>query len=134
VRRDLARLESALAAAADGDLARANQLQVAYANLHRQLKNHHEGDDAYVFSCREKVAGASELVQVMESEHEAMADALDEAGAAIDAYALTGSASDAQVARAAVVSAREVVERHLHHEEDELEPLLLPHLQTPEWK
>lgn len=134
VRRDLARLESALAAAADGDLARADQLQVAYANLHRQLKHHHEGEDAYVFPFLEKVAGASELVQVMESEHQAMADALDEAGAAIDAYALTGSARDAQVARDAVVSAREVVERHLHHEEDELEPLLLPYLQTPEWK
>jgi hypothetical protein len=26
------------------------------------------------------------------------------------------------------------VERHLRHEEDELEPLLVPHVQTPEWK
>ena len=29
---------------------------------------------------------------------------------------------------------REVVERHLHHEETELEPQLDPHLETPEWK
>lgn len=125
---------TALAAATDRDLARANQLQVAYANLHRQLKHHHEGEDAYVFPFLDKVEGASELVRVMESEHQAMADALDEAGTVIRAYASTGSASDAHAARDAVVGAHQVVERHLHHEEDELEPLLLPHLETPEWK
>ena len=113
VRRDLARLESALAAASDGDTARAHQLQVAYANLHRQLKHHHEGEDTYVFPFLDKVEGASELVQIMESEHQSMADALDEAGAAIDAYASTGSASDAHTARDAVVRAHQVVERHL---------------------
>jgi hemerythrin-like domain-containing protein len=134
VRRDLARLESALAAAPDGDLARAKQLQVAYANLHTQLKHHHEGEDTYVFPFLERVEGASELVQVMESEHQAMSDALDEVGVAMDTYASTGSASDAHAARDTVVRATEVVERHLHHEEDELEPLLLPHVETPEWK
>ena len=134
VRRDLARLESALAVAPDGDLARATQLQLAYASLHRQLKHHHEGEDSYVFPFLDKVEGAGELVQVMESEHQAMVDALDDAATAIDAYASTGSARDAHTARDAVVRAHEVVERHFKHEEDELEPLLLPHLQTSEWK
>jgi hemerythrin-like domain-containing protein len=134
VRRDLARFESALAAATDGDRARAKQLQVAYANLHELLKHHHEGEDTYVFPYLEKVEGAGELVQVMESEHQAMADALDEAGAAIDTYAATGTSRDAHAARDAIVHAQQVVERHLSHEEDELEPLLLPHLETPEWK
>ena len=134
VRRDLARLESALAAASDGDLARAHQLQVAYTNLHQQLKHHHEGEDAYVFPFLDRVEGATELVQVMESEHQDMADALDDAGAAIDRYASTGSASDARAARDAIVRAHQVVEQHLDHEENDLEPLLLPHLETPEWK
>jgi hemerythrin-like domain-containing protein len=134
VRRDLARLESALAAAPDGDLALSSQLKVAYANLHVQLKHHHEGEDDYVFPFLERVERAGDLVQVMESEHQAMADALDEASAAIDAYASTGSLRDAHAARDAIVRAHEVVERHLHHEEEELEPLLLPHLKTPEWK
>jgi hypothetical protein len=49
VRRDLGSLESALATAPDGDRTRARQLQVAYANLHHQLKHHHEGEDAHVF-------------------------------------------------------------------------------------
>ena len=50
------------------------------------------------------------------------------------AYASTGSAPDARAARDAVLRAHEVVERHLHHEETELEPLMLPHRESPDWK
>ncbi len=134
VRRDLGRLESALATAPDGDRARARQLQVAYANLHDQLKHHHEGEDTHVFPFLATVEGATELVEVMETEHQAMADALAGAQTAMDTYASTGSAGDAHAAREAILTAHEVVERHLHHEENDLEPLLLPHLETPEWK
>ena len=76
VRRDLTRLESALDAAPDGDRARARQLATAYANLHRELKHHHEGEDNNVFPFLARVEGATELVQVMEAEHQAMSDAL----------------------------------------------------------
>jgi hemerythrin-like domain-containing protein len=134
VRRDLTRLESALDAAPDGDRARARQLATAYANLHRELKHHHEGEDNNVFPFLARVEGATELVQVMEAEHQAMSDALAEAGTAMTAYASTGSASDAHAARDTLLRAHEVVERHLHHEETELEPLMLPHLESPEWK
>ena len=134
VRRDLDRFESALASAPDGDRARAQQLQVAYANLHDQLKHHHEGEDTHVFPFLARVEGATELVEVMETEHEAMADALAGAHTAMDTYASTGAAEDARAARDAIVRASEVVERHLHHEENDLEPLMLPHLETPEWK
>ena len=74
------------------------------------------------------------LLDAMESEHAAMADALAETGAAMTAAALSGSAADAQVARASVVRTREVVELHLRHEETELEPQLAPHHGSPEWK
>ena len=70
----------------------------------------------------------------METEHQDMADALASARTAMDTYASTGSAGDAHAARDAVVTANAVVERHLHHEENDLEPLMLPHLETPEWK
>lgn len=134
VRRDLGRLESALATAPDGDRARARQLQAAYANLHDQLKHHHEGEDTHVFPFLAGVEGATELVEVMETEHHAMAEALAGARTAMDAYASSGSAGDAHAARDAVVRATDIVERHLHHEENDLEPLMLPHLETPEWK
>jgi hemerythrin-like domain-containing protein len=134
VRRDLTRLESALDAAPDGDRARARQLQAAYANLYRELKHHHVGEDTYVFPFLARVEGASELVEVMEAEHQAMAAALAEAETAMTDYASTGSTPDAHAARDAVRRAHEVVERHLHHEETELEPLMLPHLESPDWK
>jgi hemerythrin-like domain-containing protein len=134
VRRDLARLEDALDAAPDGDRVGASQLKAAYANLYRELKHHHIGEDNFVFPFLARVEGASDLVRVMEEEHEAMATALTEAGTAMSAYALTGSAADAHAARDAVQRAHEVVERHLHHEEAELEPLMVPHLESPEWK
>ena len=49
VRRDLARLESALEIARHGDRERAAELQRAYANLYRELKHHHESEDQWVF-------------------------------------------------------------------------------------
>src|SRR3954466_12619392 len=131
VRRDLGRLSSALATAPDSDKARARQLHVAYANLHDQLKHHHEGEDTHVFPFLARVEGAGELVEVMESEHQAMADALAGARTAMDTYASTGSAGDAHAARDAGARANIVVERHLDHEENDLEPLLLPHFETP---
>ena len=134
VRRDLARLESALDAAPDGDRARAAQLEAAYANMHDQLKHHHLGEDTHVFPFLARVEGASELVEVMEAEHQAMAAALAEASTAMTTYASTASAVDAYAARDAIVRAHEVVERHLHHEEAELEPLMLPHRESPDWK
>jgi len=134
VRRDLTRLESALDGAPEEDRARARQLEAAYANLHRELKHHHLGEDTHVFPFLARVEGASELVEVMEAEHQAMAAALTDASTAMTAYASTGSAQDAQAARDAMLRAHEVVERHLHHEETELEPLLLPHLESRDWK
>ena len=63
-----------------------------------------------------------------------MADALTETSTAMKTYTASGSAADAAAARASVVRTQEVVERHLAHEENELEPELQPHLETPEWK
>jgi hypothetical protein len=74
------------------------------------------------------------LLHDMESEHHAMAEALSETGAAMTALATSGSGAAAATARASVVRTQAVVERHLAHEESELEPQLQPLLETPEWK
>jgi hemerythrin-like domain-containing protein len=134
VLRDLARLESALGAARDGDVARAGQLERAYANLQLELTHHHEGEDAFVFPFLADHGAAPDLLKAMDDEHHAMADGLAETHTAMAAYAASGSASDAEAARASVARTRAVIERHLSHEEDDLEPLLVPHMQTAEWK
>jgi len=134
VRRDLGRLEAALAAAGDGDTARAQQLERAYANLHRELTRHHEGEDQYIFPFLAKAGLPSDLLTAMDDEHHAMADALGLTRAAMAGYAASGSAVDAETARASVARTRAVVDQHLDHEERDLEPLLEPHMETAEWK
>jgi hypothetical protein len=63
-----------------------------------------------------------------------MADALAETRAAMARYASSGSAADAESARASVARTQAVVDRHLSHEEGDLEPLLMAHVETAEWK
>jgi hemerythrin-like domain-containing protein len=134
VRRDLERLESALGSAPDGDVARARQLGRAYANLQLELTNHHEGEDEFVFPFLANLNAAPDLLKAMDDEHHAMAAALAETRAAMAAYASSGSAGDAEIARASVARTRAVVDQHLSHEENDLEPLLGPHLPTKQWK
>lgn len=134
VRRDLTRLESALGSARDGDVTRARQLQAAFANLHRELKHHHEGEDAVVFPFVATVDGAADVLQAMDDEHHAMSQGLDETGRAMTVYASTGSAVDAATARDSVSRTHAVVDQHLTHEERDFEPLLRPHLQTSNWR
>lgn len=134
VRRDLDRLTTALGGLRDGDTARAQALERAYSNLRAELTHHHESEDSLIWPMLSKVGVDRALLDAMESEHDAMADALTETAEAMATVARSGSAADAAAAQASVVRTREVVERHLQHEEDELEPQLTPHLESPEWK
>ncbi|UOY02156.1 hemerythrin domain-containing protein [Blastococcus sp. PRF04-17] len=134
VRRDLDRLDAALGQVSDGDRARAAELARAYANLRLELTHHHEGEDTHIWPMLERAGVSPELLRAMEAEHHAMADALAETSAAMTRFSDTASATDAAAARASVGRTRAVVDRHLAHEEDELEPALRPHLGTPEWK
>jgi hemerythrin-like domain-containing protein len=134
VRRDLDRLSSALGQLKDGDRSRAQALERAYTNLRRELTHHHEGEDTHIWPMLATVGVDRDLLDAMESEHHAMADALAETAVAMGAVAGSGSAADAAAARASVVRTQEVVERHFTHEEQELEPRLQPHLESAEWK
>lgn len=134
VLRDLERLHTALGAAADGDRARAADLERAYGYLHAELTRHHQGEDAHVWPMLAKVGVGQELLGAMQEEHHAMSDALAETGTAMKAYAASGSAADAAAARDGVARTKEAVGRHFTHEENELEPQLIPHFESPEWK
>lgn len=134
VRRDLLRLSTALTDWQDGDCARGVELERAFANLHAELHHHHEGEDTHIWPMLASVGVDPVLLGEMESEHEAMAEALAATSTALGTLAGTGSAADAAAARASVGRTRQVVERHLRHEEEELEPQLAPHHDSPEWK
>ena len=134
VRRDLDRLATALDAAPHNDTTRAGDLQRAFVNLHAQLKHHHEQEDQYVFPALRRLGIDTSLIEEMDGEHHAMSEALQTTASLMQRYAETGSAADAAAARTSVEETRVVVERHLAHEEGELEPLMQPHLASAEWK
>ena len=134
VRRDLDRLAAALGDLADRDRPRAHALERAFANLRLELTHHHEGEDTHIWPMCATVGIDKGLLEAMESEHHLMAEALADTSAAMATVASTGSGADAATAYASVVHTREVVERHLRHEETELEPALSPHFESPEWK
>src|SRR5690606_1185475 len=117
VRRDLDRLARALDRLADGDRARAADLQRAFAHLRLELTQHHQGEDSYIWPMLAGAGVDPELLAAMESEHHTMSDALADTDAAMARLATSGSAADATAARASVARTREVVEQHLAHEE-----------------
>ena len=134
VRRDQTRLDAALGAAPDGDTARAQQLYRAYTALHEELTRHHRQEDDVIFPALKRLGVDATLVGEMDSEHHAMADALQETATVMRRYATSGSAADAAAAQESVRSTTQVVERHLAHEEAELEPLIEPVKEDPVYK
>jgi hemerythrin-like domain-containing protein len=134
VRRDLSRLESALADVPDGDRDRAAALCKAYAYLQGELVRHHEGEDDLIFPMLGRLGADAGLIGAMEDEHHTMAEALQSTRTAMERYAGSGAAADAQAAHAQVVRTQEVVDRHLDHEERDLEPVMIAHAESDEWK
>jgi iron-sulfur cluster repair protein YtfE (RIC family) len=134
VRRDLDRLTDALGRMPDGDRPRAQALDRAYRNLQTELTHHHEGEDTHIWPMLASVGVDQRLLDTMENEHHAMAEALAGTGTAMSTVAGSGSAADATAARDSLLRTREVVERHLQHEETEVEPRLEPYQDSAEWK
>ena len=134
VRRDLGRLADALAAFPDGDAARAEGLLRAFRNLHRELTRHHIGEDTHIWPMLAGFGADSGLLAAMESEHEEMSASLAETEAGLGRLAADPSSEAARAAATQVATLTDVVERHLAHEETDLEPVLSQHHDTPEWK
>jgi hemerythrin-like domain-containing protein len=134
VRRDIRRLSAALASFPEGDRARAEGLQRAYANLHRELTRHHEGEDTHIWPMLAGFGADAALLEAMESEHEAMAAALADTRTAMERLVADPGRAAAQAAATQVATLDQVVERHLLHEETDLEPVVSAHHETPEWK
>ena len=134
VRRDLARVEGGLRGLQDGDRARADLIQRTWDNLKSQLTRHHEGEDTYIWPWLKSLGVDPDLLAAMESEHEALAAALRESASAISSACASASHERAVAAAEVVARTRGVVDQHLAHEEGELEPLLVPHVDSPGWK
>ena len=135
VRRDLTRMQEALRAFPDGDGTRARDLERAWDALWAQLHHHHEGEDAHVFPYVRSLGEVdASLLDEMESEHQAMSDAMQRAGAAVAGLAASPQRDRAVRAADAVAAAYDVTDRHLVHEETAVVPVIDAHKNSPEWK
>lgn len=134
VRRDLDRIEAALRRVSDGDRRRVAELFRAWDNLHGELVHHHEQEDELIWPALLGLGVDPALLEVMESEHGAMRDALEETDGHMRTLASSATAADAVRAADSIVATRQVTERHLTHEEQELEPQLRAHRDSEEWK
>jgi hemerythrin-like domain-containing protein len=135
VRRDLARMEGALRSFPEGDLQRAEQLQRAWASLWEQLHHHHRSEDAYVWPYVRRLGVLDpDLVDQMEAEHAAMAEAMTAATGAIEALVASPTVDAARAAADQVAEAARVTDEHLQHEESAVMPTIMERQETPEWK
>ena len=134
VRRDVSRTEHALRALREGDAARARQLQAAWRNLVRELTHHHESEDELIWPFLISRGFSAELMAVMEEEHVAMKRALAGAERAIDEVVAEPTVSRAQAAADTVSRSSAVINDHLEHEENDVEPLLARFEDDAEWK
>ncbi|KQV73478.1 hypothetical protein ASC64_18745 [Nocardioides sp. Root122] len=134
VRRDVARTEQALRRLGDGDVARARQVQAAWQNLVRELTHHHEAEDEILWPFLLERGVDADLLHEMESEHVAMKEALGSASAAIDEVAATPTMAGARSAADVVARSSEVINRHLDHEERDVEAPMGDLESDPEFK
>ena len=134
VRRDFERTAKALDSFRDGDARRAVELNRAWDHLAGQLTHHHEQEDTLIWPALEGLGVDPVLLGEMESEHQAMHEALVETSEQMARLAGSALNEDATAAAEALEHTRNVTERHLRHEEQELEPALLQHAESPEWK
>jgi len=133
-RRDLSRFITALSSMQAGDTKRGNQLAAAWSNFDDQLTQHHTGEHATAWPALAAVGVSPSLLATMDAEHDSMAAAIVDVGAAVPALQRTASVEDVTTARAAFERLQAVTLAHLEHEEAELEPVYLEKRETPEIK
>lgn len=118
VRRDATRLATALA---DGHEIPAEAVQAYWAVTAAQLHHHHDFEDTVVWPLMGKRLGhrVEALLARNAHEHQVMASAMDQFGAALGAMA-----AEPAVARDALGRMQEAIETHLAHEEANVLPLI----------
>ena len=132
LRRDLARAADALSRQpAPGDAQRvaiAGHLQAMMAFL----LVHHHGEDAWLWpTVRRLNPTASDVIDAMEADHEAIAPKMTSVTAAASAYA--ESAAGRESLAGALLDLRGTLEPHLRREEDEVMPIVASTLTQAQW-
>jgi len=133
-RRDLRRFDQALGGFPDGSRERAAQVAAAWDNFDHQLHHHHQDEETIFFPMLSGLGADASLMGELEGEHGDLVAALDAANASMKSFTADPSAANARSARTSVANLSDSFNRHVTHEERDLEPFAATQLSTPEWK
>ncbi|MFI7699228.1 hemerythrin domain-containing protein [Nonomuraea sp. NPDC049480] len=135
-RRELGLSPAAVRAVAAGDRRRTS-IVAGHADLFLSLLHHHHSieDELLWGALLERVPGElAPLVHVMQSQHEQVAELLDQAQAALGTWRRTASTPDGEALAAILSSLCTVLFEHLDAEETHLLPIMARHITAEEWE
>jgi hypothetical protein len=130
VRRDLDRFVRALQGFPAGSRERADQLMTAWRNFHKQLEDHHHGEETIFWPALREVGADESLVGDLGGEHEKMMDELGSVDVMMGALVSDPSEANAQTALSALYDLKAAIEVHFAHEERDLEPFMASKMST----
>ena len=141
VRRDLARLATAVSSLADEAIVESDRrvgatgLAAYWTCFAEQLHHHHTIEDTEVFPyLRRSLAGkGAAVLDAMATEHAAIDEAQDAVQAAMDLLLTGPTAANAAALRTRLATFRAVVSSHLEHEEEAAVPLIVEGFDTEYW-
>lgn len=133
-RREFRLLPDLLDTVRAGDTARANLLADHADDLVTALHHHHDGEDELLWpKLLERASMHTALIERMESQHQALADALQEVERLVPRYREQAGADVRDELSAALRQVSHVLDQHLSEEEVEILPITAEHLTTAEW-
>jgi iron-sulfur cluster repair protein YtfE (RIC family) len=134
LRREFALLPALVAAVPDNDAVRARTTGDHLTLVLGMLHDHHEAEDELLWPLlRQRVPLRKKLIDVMEQQHQAVADAIHAIQAALPAWSAHGSAADRDRIAAVLRRLDAALTEHLGLEEQEILPLIHEHVTVPEW-
>jgi hemerythrin-like domain-containing protein len=133
-RRTLDRFDDALASFPASSRQRANELSRAWDFFAHELHDHHRYEEEFFWPALALTGADLSSVAELDSEHDAMRTALDQATEAMGRLHANPSAGNATTARSSVATLSDVLLGHLEHEERDLEPISVRYANTKPMK
>lgn len=133
-RREFQLLPDLISAVAVGNTERAGVLAEHLTDLVTSLHHHHEGEDDLLWPpLLAKATLQTELVHRMESQHQALATALEKVKKLTPAWTATANEADRDGLAQAVRESSAILDEHMAEEEQEILPLVQEFLTVEEW-
>ena len=133
-RRDLARIDDALAGFPASSSRRAAELTATWDHFCYQLHRHHQDEETFFWPAFTELGVDPATVAELHGEHHVMVDALEAAEQAMATFGTDSSAVNAAAAHRAVGWLRYVLLEHLAHEERDMDPFSDRHQSTRQVK